>query len=89
MNKDQIDVMNYLNLPVADKEPKEKMVGRPVERTTEGVTTTEYHALSIISNEELVECVRKYDSDLAAEIQERFNYYFKELDWLADRLDGK
>ena len=89
MNKAQIDVMNYLNLPVADKEPKEKMVGRPVERTTEGVTRVEYHALSIISNEELVECVKKYDSELAAEIQERFNYYFKELDWLADRLEGK
>mgnify|MGYP001565802970 FL=1 len=89
MNKAQIDVMNYLNLPVADKEPKEKMVGRPVERTTEGVTMVEYHALSIISNEELVECVRKYDNDLAVEIQERFNYYFKELDWLADRLEGK
>lgn len=89
MNKAQIDVMNYLNLPIADNEVKEKMVGRPVERTTEGVTMVEYHALSIISNEELVECVRKYDSELAAEIQERFNYYFKELDWLCGRLDGK
>jgi hypothetical protein len=89
MNKAQIDVMNYLNLPVADKEPKEKIVGRPVKRTTEGATTIEYHALSTINNEELVECVRKYDSELASEIQERFNYYFKELAWLSDRLKGK
>ena len=66
---------------------KQKKV--PVNRTTEGVTTTEYYALSIISNEELVECVRKYDSDLAAEIQQRFNYYFKELDWLFDELEKK
>ncbi len=66
---------------------KQKKV--PVNRTTEGVTTTEYYALSIISNEELVECVEKYDSDLAAEIQLRFNYYFKELDWLFDKLEKK
>jgi len=89
VNKDQIDVLNYLNLPVADEEPKEEMVGRPIERDVEGKVSIEYHKLSCITNEELVKCMRVHDEELADEIQERFNYYFKELEWLSERLEGK
>jgi hypothetical protein len=89
MNKDQISVLRYLDLPVTEEEPKEKIVVRPVERTSEGKTVVEYHRLSSVTNEELVKYVHLHDEALADEIQARFKYYFEELDWLFDELDGK
>lgn len=65
------------------------MTKREFESVREGESVVEYHELPCVANEDLVKCVSQYDMELADEIQERFRYYFKELNWLWEQLQGK
>ena len=55
----------------------------------EGKLVLENRLLTCLSNEDLVRCIREYDTKLADEVQSRIGYYFKELDWLSQQLEKK
>ncbi len=55
----------------------------------EGKLVLENRLLTCLSNEDLVRCIREYDTKLADEVQSRIGYYFKELEWLSQQLEKK
>ncbi len=65
------------------------MKKREFPRMRDCLNVSEWLLLSCATNEDLVECVRQQDTELADEIQARFNYYFEELAWIATCLENQ
>ena len=62
------------------------MKNRPFSFAEDDKVVTRSIPLSAASNEALIEIVRENDTELADELAARLSFYFKELNWLQDKL---